>query len=430
MFPFAAASVRPAPHRPVGDATSAVPGASALRGAGDRVTLALVKSLQAMAGQVTPVEGVLVGLTGTTVREYLTSVRADTVAGAISCTTPACNLLAVLDSTLVHAVVELMAGGNGAEPMPAIPRATTAIDNQFAQIVVTLTAAAIDKEWAAHGFAAARVMRLDGGVSADLLGARGDSVAVMSCELSLFGRRGLLTLALPAAALAPFAEDDENDDHAPATASDPAWNAVLRREIGLAPVRVDAMLEASQLALGAIAALRPGQVITIPPTARNRVALISDGRTIFRGELGQDDSEHYCLRVDTVMADAANTLTHINAASDRRRGAAVVAKVSPMEQPTKAAPTVPLAGGAHLDSIMRIPVSVQVFLGSASMPIADLMQLDRGSVVTLDHAVSDPVDVVVNGRVIARGELIALDDDPTRIGVKLIEIVGNPEASA
>ena len=82
----------------------------------------------------------------------------------------------------------------------------------------------------------------------------------------------------------------------------------------------------------------------------------------------------------------------------------------------------------HLDAIMRIPVAVQVFLGSASMPIADLMRLSRGAVVALDHDIADPVDVVVNGRVIARGELVALDDDPSKIGVKLTEIVGKPDA--
>ena len=84
--------------------------------------------------------------------------------------------------------------------------------------------------------------------------------------------------------------------------------------------------------------------------------------------------------------------------------------------------------GPHLDSILKIPVAVQVFLGSASMPISDLMKLGRGAVVALDHAISDPVDVVVNGRVIARGELVAMDDDPTRIGVKLTEIIGRPDA--
>jgi flagellar motor switch protein FliN len=77
----------------------------------------------------------------------------------------------------------------------------------------------------------------------------------------------------------------------------------------------------------------------------------------------------------------------------------------------------------NLDSILRIPVAVQIFLGAAFMPIADLMKLGQGAVVSLDHNISDPVDVVVNGRVIARGELIALEEDPTKIGVKLTEII-------
>ena len=85
--------------------------------------------------------------------------------------------------------------------------------------------------------------------------------------------------------------------------------------------------------------------------------------------------------------------------------------------------------GPHLDSILRIPVAVQVFLGSASMPIGDLMKLGRGAVVPLDHNISDPVDVVVNGRIIARGELVAMDDDPSRIGVKLTEIIGRPDSA-
>ncbi|MCX8255531.1 Flagellar motor switch protein FliN [Beijerinckiaceae bacterium RH AL1] len=101
--------------------------------------------------------------------------------------------------------------------------------------------------------------------------------------------------------------------------------------------------------------------------------------------------------------------------------------------PTEPKPAAPAESGApkgpHLDSILQIPVAVQVFLGSASMPIADLMKLGRGAIVALDHAISDPVDVVVNGRIIARGELVAMDDDPSRIGVKLTEIIGRPDAA-
>ncbi len=76
------------------------------------------------------------------------------------------------------------------------------------------------------------------------------------------------------------------------------------------------------------------------------------------------------------------------------------------------------------DSILRIPVVMQVVLGSATMPVANLMKLGRGQVVALDHRVGEPVDIVVNGRVIARGEVVVVDDDTSRFGVSLTEIVG------
>jgi flagellar motor switch protein FliN len=88
-------------------------------------------------------------------------------------------------------------------------------------------------------------------------------------------------------------------------------------------------------------------------------------------------------------------------------------------------------GGGHgaaskpnLDLIMGIPVDVQVVLGGTTMPVANLMKLGRGAVVTLDKQIGDPVDIVVNGRVIARGEVIVLEDDSSRFGVSLTEVIG------
>jgi flagellar motor switch protein FliN/FliY len=78
----------------------------------------------------------------------------------------------------------------------------------------------------------------------------------------------------------------------------------------------------------------------------------------------------------------------------------------------------------NLDTILRIPVVVQVVLGSAVMPVSSLLKLGRGAVVPLDHRVGEPVDVVVNGRVIARGEIVVVEDDNSRFGVSLTEIVG------
>lgn len=80
----------------------------------------------------------------------------------------------------------------------------------------------------------------------------------------------------------------------------------------------------------------------------------------------------------------------------------------------------------NLDSILRIPVTIQVVLGSATMPVSNLMKLGRGAIVPLDHRVGEPVDVVVNGRVIARGEVVVVEDDNSRFGISLTEIVGPP----
>ena len=78
----------------------------------------------------------------------------------------------------------------------------------------------------------------------------------------------------------------------------------------------------------------------------------------------------------------------------------------------------------NLDAIMRIPVSVQVVLGAATMPVSGLLKLGRGAVIPLDHRVGEPVDVVVNGRLVARGEVVVVEDDNSRFGVSLTEIIG------
>jgi flagellar motor switch protein FliN len=83
----------------------------------------------------------------------------------------------------------------------------------------------------------------------------------------------------------------------------------------------------------------------------------------------------------------------------------------------------PLQGAPNLGAILSIPVTVQVVLGSTSLPVAGLMKLGRGAIVSLDQRVGDPVDVVVNGTVIARGEIVVVDEASQRFGVSLLEVV-------
>jgi len=78
----------------------------------------------------------------------------------------------------------------------------------------------------------------------------------------------------------------------------------------------------------------------------------------------------------------------------------------------------------HLETVLQIPVSVKIVLGSATMPVSSVLKLGRGAVVPLDRKVGEPVDVVVNGRILARGEVVVLDEDNSRFGVSLTEVIG------
>jgi flagellar motor switch protein FliN len=92
---------------------------------------------------------------------------------------------------------------------------------------------------------------------------------------------------------------------------------------------------------------------------------------------------------------------------------------SPVDQPKPAL----VDGPPNLDTILSIPVTVQVVLGSTSLPVAGLMKLARGAIVSLDQRVGDPVDIVVNGTVVARGEIVVVDEATQRFGVALSEVV-------
>ena len=78
-------------------------------------------------------------------------------------------------------------------------------------------------------------------------------------------------------------------------------------------------------------------------------------------------------------------------------------------------------------SLMRFCVSRLLFRSCSAPPRCRsriCLKLGRGAVVPLDHRVGEPVDVVVNGRVVARGEVVVVEDDTSRFGVSLTEVIG------
>nr|WP_110814161.1 flagellar motor switch protein FliN [Pseudoroseicyclus aestuarii] len=79
------------------------------------------------------------------------------------------------------------------------------------------------------------------------------------------------------------------------------------------------------------------------------------------------------------------------------------------------------APGRNIDAMLNVALDVQIVLGRARMPIAQLLKLSRGKVVELDKKIGEPVDVIINDRLVARGDLVKVGEG--RLGVTLTEIV-------
>lgn len=77
-------------------------------------------------------------------------------------------------------------------------------------------------------------------------------------------------------------------------------------------------------------------------------------------------------------------------------------------------------GSVTLEAVSDIPVQISVVLGKTSMQVQQLLKLGRGAVVELDRKVGEPVDIFVNNRLVARGEVVVVED---KIGVTMTEII-------
>ncbi len=78
----------------------------------------------------------------------------------------------------------------------------------------------------------------------------------------------------------------------------------------------------------------------------------------------------------------------------------------------------------NLSMILDLPLEVTVRLGQTRILIKDLLQLDKNSVLELGQGADDPLDIVVNDRVLARGEVVVLDE---RLGIRITDIVSRKE---
>jgi flagellar motor switch protein FliN len=80
--------------------------------------------------------------------------------------------------------------------------------------------------------------------------------------------------------------------------------------------------------------------------------------------------------------------------------------------------------GPNLDVILDIPVSISMEVGSTDISIRNLLQLNQGSVVELDRLAGEPLDVLVNGTLIAHGEVVVVNE---KFGIRLTDVISPSE---
>ncbi len=81
---------------------------------------------------------------------------------------------------------------------------------------------------------------------------------------------------------------------------------------------------------------------------------------------------------------------------------------------------------ADLEAVFDVPVNVSAILGKTHMEVSQLLKLGRGAVVELDRKVGEAIDIYVNNRLVARGEVVVVDE---RLGVTMTEIIKGGNAA-
>jgi len=117
----------------------------------------------------------------------------------------------------------------------------------------------------------------------------------------------------------------------------------------------------------------------------------------------------------------------LEAQEETEGGSAASAQEAPAEpaqsaqfQELEAGAAVTSSGEVQLDAILDVPVTISMEIGRTNIAIRNLLQLNQGSVVELDRLAGEPMDVLVNGTLIAKGEVVVVNE---KFGVRLTDII-------
>ncbi|ALP52688.1 flagellar motor switch protein FliN [Candidatus Tenderia electrophaga] len=133
-----------------------------------------------------------------------------------------------------------------------------------------------------------------------------------------------------------------------------------------------------------------------------------------------DETENPDISSDDAAAEDAWAAAL--AEQDEEENNAPQAEPAELDEFTDPVPHVP--GEENLDVILDIPVTISMEIGRSKISIRNLLQLNQGSVVELDRLAGEPMDVLVNGTLIAHGEVVVVNE---KFGIRLTDVISAQE---
>lgn len=321
--------------------------------------------------------------------------------------------LLLVDEAARETIVEAALGGGADAAADRIAgRLPTGLDRGVLTVVADLFLETLNTAFSPIGTPDFQLDRIEDNPRFATIDRPYNACLLAEFDIQRSGASGRIGLLLPYSLLEPVRDRLTHAFTGERFGQDPRWAAHLRDRLPRTRVRVTVVAGRAEVTLGAALAWRPGGLVRLESPAGSGVILVAGGAEVGRGRLTRR-GDRYAVVPHPIPDLKGNSMTADTSATDDG--------IRTVEAPAEPGGDQPPPAG--LSALHQVKLRLSAVVGGADMTVEDLLQLGRGAVVELDRRVGEAIEVTVNDRIIAKGELVLIED---RLAVCLSEIVGAP----
>ncbi|MBS7537951.1 flagellar motor switch protein FliM [Ancylobacter lacus] len=234
------------------------------------------------------------------VGDVLDSYEGNAIAGVFHSPEWDSQVIVGFDRDFVFTMVEVLFGADGSEAPVEDERSFSNIEIRIAQALFEQAAKALQACFALVSKASFKFQRQETRMDFAVIGRRSNQCVCAKFLLQAINRGGEMFVLIPQGALTPMRQQLASTAAGESSPRDPVWTKHIRGEVQRTEVRLRAVLEEREIALGDVAALKVGQVLALQATPRSKVKLGSPDQPLFWCSLGQAEGA-YVLRIEDAV---------------------------------------------------------------------------------------------------------------------------------